>query len=148
MNSIKKNIAEGLEVLRREGITFGLFKAVVSVLLVNPNFDEDFWVWLYECYAEGRNAYEETVEEWADEHFQEFTIDEHSTELRKKKWKKSKYIKPRHNKGVLIFIPEEDNHVTSGMWDISEKWVLLDDYRNPESEVTHWIEMPDEPAPD
>jgi len=52
---------------------------------------------------------------------------------------------PEFNKGVLVFIPEEDNHITSGMWDISENWVLLDEYRTPESEVTHWAYLPEPP---
>jgi hypothetical protein len=43
--------------------------------------------------------------------------------------------------GVLVLIPEEDHHVTTGMWDISKKWVLLDDYREPTSQVTHWRKM-------
>lgn len=50
--------------------------------------------------------------------------------------------KPEHNVGVLVFIPGEDNHITSGMWDISNKWVLLDEYRTPEEEVTHWMPLP------
>lgn len=53
--------------------------------------------------------------------------------------------KPPYNKGVLVFIPDEDNHITAGMWDVSNKWVLLDEYREPECEVTHWMEMPKEP---
>jgi len=52
---------------------------------------------------------------------------------------------PDYNVGVLVFIPEEDNHITSGMWDISDKWVLLDEYRKPECAITHWMRMPDEP---
>lgn len=50
--------------------------------------------------------------------------------------------KPEHNVGVLVFIPGEDNHITSGMWDISNEWVLLDEYRTPEEEVTHWMPLP------
>lgn len=50
--------------------------------------------------------------------------------------------KPEHNVGVLVFIPGEDNHITSGMWDISNEWVLLDEYRTPEVEVTHWMPLP------
>lgn len=50
--------------------------------------------------------------------------------------------KPEHNVGVLVFIPGEDNHITSGMWDISNEWVLLDEYRTPEEEVTYWMPLP------
>ena len=60
-------------------------------------------------------------------------------------WKQSEKEMPEHNKGCLVFIPEEDNHITAGMLDISEKWVLLDDYREPKCVVTHWAYMPDEP---
>lgn len=57
-------------------------------------------------------------------------------------------IKPPMNWGVLVYIPEEDSHITSGMWDVSKKWVLLDEYRVPESEVTHWTILPDAPESD
>lgn len=53
-------------------------------------------------------------------------------------WFKSSDQLPEENVSVLVFIPEEDNHVTTGMWDVSKKWVLLDDYRIPLSEVTFW----------
>jgi len=52
---------------------------------------------------------------------------------------------PGYNIGVLVFIPGEDNHVTSGMWDISKKWVLLDEYRVPDQEVTHWMPLVEPP---
>lgn len=55
-------------------------------------------------------------------------------------------IKPPFNEGVLVFIPGEDNHITAGMWDIDMKWVLLDEYRTPECEVTHWMKLPPIPA--
>lgn len=57
------------------------------------------------------------------------------------RWIKSSEELPPENVGVLVFIPEEDNHCTTGMWDVSKKWVLLDEYRVPKSEVTYWAEM-------
>jgi len=59
-------------------------------------------------------------------------------------WVKAE-TKPEHNVGVLVFIPGEDNHITSGMWDVSNEWVLLDEYRTPEEDVTHWMPLPDLP---
>jgi hypothetical protein len=59
----------------------------------------------------------------------------------KTKWIKSSDQLPPENVGVLVFIPEEDNHCTTGMWDVSKVWVLLDEYRVPKSEVTYWAEM-------
>lgn len=56
-------------------------------------------------------------------------------------WIKASEQLPPENVGVLVFIPEEDNHCTTGMWDVSKKWVLLDEYRVPKSEVTYWAEM-------
>jgi len=53
---------------------------------------------------------------------------------------------PLHNVGVLVFIPDEDFHITSGMWDIDNKWVLLDEYRVPECEVTHYMPLPKAPV--
>lgn len=49
---------------------------------------------------------------------------------------------PEYNRGVLVCIPGEDYHVTSGMWDVSNKWVLLDDYRKPDCEITHYMPLP------
>jgi hypothetical protein len=60
-------------------------------------------------------------------------------------WVNSKQRKPEYNVSVLVFIPEEDDHITTGMWDISNKWVLLDEYRVPKSEVTYWHEMIEPP---
>lgn len=56
-------------------------------------------------------------------------------------WIDARKEKPDYNVSVLVFIPEEDDHCTVGMWDISRKWVLLDEYRIPKSEVTYWAEM-------
>lgn len=60
---------------------------------------------------------------------------------------------PKKNYGVLVFIPEEDGHITSGMWDVSEKWVLLDEYRTvgegegmENCKVTHWQPLPKPPS--
>ena len=61
------------------------------------------------------------------------------------RWHDAEKELPEKNVGVLVFIPEEDNHITAGMYDISEKWVLLDEYREPTVPVTHWMRMPPEP---
>jgi hypothetical protein len=61
------------------------------------------------------------------------------------RWIKASEQLPPENVGVLVFIPEEDNHCTTGMWDVSQKWVLLDEYRVPISDVTYWAEMVDLP---
>lgn len=60
-------------------------------------------------------------------------------------WIKSSKKLPPKNVSVLCFIPEEDDHITTGMYDVSEKWVLLDEYRVPKSEVTYWRVMVDLP---
>jgi len=60
-------------------------------------------------------------------------------------WMRVSEVKPRINTAVEVFIPEEDNHITVGMWDVSEKWVLLDEYRVPQSEVTYWRWLRREP---
>lgn len=61
-------------------------------------------------------------------------------------WISSKEQLPEYNVSVLVFIPEEDDHITTGMWDISNKWVLLDEYRVPKSQVTYWRKMVAAPA--
>lgn len=60
-------------------------------------------------------------------------------------WISVKERLPEFNVSVLVFIPEEDNHITTGMWDVSKKWVLLDEYRVPKSDITYWQEMVDMP---
>jgi hypothetical protein len=60
-------------------------------------------------------------------------------------WISTKKRLPDYNVSVLVFIPEEDDHCTTGMYDVSEKWVLLDEYRIPKSDVTYWREMVDLP---
>lgn len=61
-------------------------------------------------------------------------------------WILTKDRMPDHNVAVLVFIPEEDDHITSGMWDISNEWTLLDDYRSTKGEVTHWMPLPNIPS--
>ena len=60
-------------------------------------------------------------------------------------WIKSSDRLPEFNVGVLVFIPEEDHHITTGMFDVSGNWVLLDEYRKPQSEVTYWMPHPTSP---
>ncbi len=60
-------------------------------------------------------------------------------------WYVSSVTKPEKNVSVLVFIPEEDNHITSGMWDVDNEWVLLDEDRVPVCEVTHWMPIPKKP---
>jgi hypothetical protein len=59
----------------------------------------------------------------------------------KEKWISVDERLPEYNVSVLVFIPEEDHHCTTGMWDISNEWVLLDDYRVPTCDVTYWRPM-------
>jgi hypothetical protein len=61
-------------------------------------------------------------------------------------WTNAEKEKPEHNVSVLVFIPEEDEHITTGMWDISNKWVLLDEYRVPTAQVTYWRPMVEKPS--
>lgn len=135
------------QILKQKNITYACFKMVISALLTKPcDFNEDYWVYWYECYAEQLDVYDQTIEEWAEEHFQDFTIGGNGTELRSRTndWIDSNIL-PQENLGVLVYIPDEDHHITSGMWDISQKWVLLDDYREPNSKVTHWRILPEKP---
>lgn len=82
-NEFEENIQKGLQKLRELGITFTEFKNRVSVMHTNPKvFDEDDWVRLYKSYAEGVCKYYETIEEFATNSFQDFTDDEHETQLK------------------------------------------------------------------
>lgn len=57
------------------------------------------------------------------------------------RWISVKDRLPEENVSVLVFIPGEDDHITTGMFDVSQKWVLLDEYRVPNEQVTYWHEM-------
>lgn len=145
----EKITEEGRRMIRKEGVNFQEFKRRISKLFVKRmTWDEDFWVFEYDGYAYMRaNAEQlgeepESVEEWAADHYCEWLLEKTSNEL--KGWHDARF-KPPHNLGVLVFIPDEDNHITSGMWDVSNKWVLLDENRTPDSEVTHWRRMPPPP---
>lgn len=87
MNQVRKDIETGKQLLREKGITLTVFKQRVNAMLTKPETDEDMWVWLYECYAEGFWQYKQTIEEWAQEHFHGFNKKEHSYQL-KKQWAK------------------------------------------------------------
>lgn len=96
---------------------------------------------IYEVYSFESN-------EWVECDKNEFdrTKDQYRRIIKLFGWNKvSEDSYPPFNKGVLVFIPDEDYHITSGMWDISKKWVLLDEYRKLDCEVTHWMECPDVP---
>lgn len=134
-------------ILRERNINFSVFKLVISALLTNANLiDEDSWTEFYEDFVEGIDKYEVSIEEFAEFHFLEFSEEKHNYWLRSREnsWVDAR-TKPPFNVSVLVFIPEEDNHKTAGMWDISEKWTLLDEYRSPKGKVTHWRKMPDDP---
>lgn len=80
--------------------------------------------------------------------WQQFTNELNSVLRLKDDWISVDDQMPPHNLGVLVFIPDEDDHITSGMWDIENKWVLLDEYRVPDCAVTHWRRLPETPQPD
>lgn len=145
---MRDTVEEGKEIIRKEGINFSVFKLIISAMMTpRPEWDEEFWIWLYECFAEWRTGFSEPIDEWAEDHFSEFTIENNGSQLKTKeyKWIDADVEKPKYNVGVLVFIPDEDNHITSGMWDISNKWVLLDEYRTPQCKVTHWRKLPADP---
>lgn len=121
-------------------------------------WDNDDWNDAYinfkECVARWSDKYKEnyTSQELAIEFALEFYQDAnrytHNYWVVKKDngWYCARTTKPPYNEGVIVFIPEESGHQTTGMWDESKKWVLLDDYRIPTSEVTAWRPMFENPT--
>lgn len=128
---VKANIAKVLEWAEK------FYSENADQLLLDDN------VWyiseLEEDSEDVRNCREVSAEELAD-----LYLLNHPDESEAPQWTPAD-IKPEHNVGVLVFIPGEDNHITSGMWDVSNEWVLLDEYRTPEEEVTHWMPLPSFP---
>lgn len=104
---------------------------------------------------------EQVIIEWGREFYQGSDRNTHNYWVVKKDngWYYAETSKPEYNKAVLVLIPNEDNHITSGMWDISKKWILLDEYREitgqqteedikndlPASKVTHYRPLPELP---
>lgn len=93
----------------------------------------DFWTGLkaYKKEYIKSKTIGELVVEWAREFYLGTTSETHNYWVVKKidGWYCAETSKPEKNVGVLVLIPAEGNHITSGMWDIDNKWVLLDDYR-------------------
>ena len=62
-------------------------------------------------------------------------------------WFDASIQKPASNVAVLVYIPSEDEHITSGMIEDDGSWTLLDEYRDVAPElVTHWMPCPDKPT--
>ena len=75
-------IEKGKEVIRKEGINFTVFKSLVQAAMTNmKNVGEDEWVFAYESYAGVRATGNETVADWAEEYYQDWSMPEHSCEL-------------------------------------------------------------------
>lgn len=102
------------------------------------DFKETIASW-NEAYRLGKTFREQAIE-FALEFYQDASFNTHSYQPFQKDngWYVADITKPPFNVGVMVFIPEEDNHQTSGMYDHDSTWVLLDEYRVPTSKVTHW----------
>lgn len=97
MNKYERTIEYGKDILRKRNITFACFKMVVACLLTPQKFDEDDWVDHYNTYAGVQNSkYFTPIEQWADEYFSKWTIDECGCELRKRKIHIDKCIEKAH----------------------------------------------------
>jgi len=57
-------------------------------------------------------------------------------------WKDADKEKPDYNVAVLVYIPDEDDHMTAGMIEVNGSWTLLDEYRKPDCPVTAWAKLP------
>lgn len=148
MNEYKQEIEAGKEIIRQKNVTFACFKMIVTALL-KPfrGFQEEEWIDFYNSYARYCSNEFTEVEEWVDYWFGDWDTDTHSTALRKEPWQKfNPKNPPPLQKGFIVCIPREDNHITSGMWDACGNWVLLDEYRKiPKSAIVYYKPMPDLP---
>lgn len=129
-------------ILRQANITFACFKMVVSALLTPNDISEDSWIEHYNDFAEEFEIYQITIEEFAEEYYQDWNLKETNCELRSKFWKKQReQDKPEFNVSVLLET-EGDEGFILGMWDISEKWTELPSYEDPLYKVTGWYHLP------
>lgn len=130
------------KILREKNITFACFKMVVRALLTPNDISEDEWVHHYEDFAEHIGKYAQTIEEFAEEYYQDWTIPVQSCQLRSLFWKKQRERdKPPFNIAVLLET-EGDEEFVLGMWDISEKWTELPLYEDPLYPVIGWYYLP------
>lgn len=104
------------------------------------------WYIMFRQTRDHSLPHKEQVIQWMRDHFSECSFDTHSFCLKIRSEWQSADIKPPENLGVLVYIPDEDGHITSGMWDVSQAWVLLDENRVPECAVTHWQLLPEPPT--
>ncbi|WP_077920454.1 hypothetical protein [Spirosoma sp. 209] len=104
------------------------------------DFKETYWA------TDAGLSDKERVIGWMRESFFDVTFNTHRFALKvKDEWTDASIQKPPKNLGVLVFLPKEDGHITSGMWDVDDKWVLLDECRVPDTPVTHWQLLPEPP---
>lgn len=79
-----ENLEKGKAWCRSKGIKFTRFKELVSRYMKGTEtFTEDFWVFQYECYADGQHCFKQSVKEWAYDHYEDFTMDKHECCLKK-----------------------------------------------------------------
>lgn len=132
-------------ILRAYNINFAVFKMVLSAVLTSPNFQsEDDFVRLYTDYTEHINEYFESIADWAEDYFQDFSIDRHRFQLRSRgRDVTSPFTKPPFNTQVIVAYKNADEiFFISAMWDISEKWVTTDKYEEVVYEVVGWFDPP------
>lgn len=130
--------------LKANNITFAAFKMVINALIYGDiPISEDSLVSLYEDFAEGVIKYNfNSIEEWAEDFLQDWTIDEQNHELRSKFWKlQPEKKKPPFNVAVLLKTKGDEDFIL-GMWDISEKWTELPSYETPLYPVIGWYSLP------
>lgn len=79
-----KQLAEGLAILRAKGVNFKRFKELMSRhIYFERKFSEDYWVHLYNDYAEELPVYRKTIWEFVLFRMDDWTLDKHSAILKK-----------------------------------------------------------------
>lgn len=139
--------------LRQMNITFASFKQIIACLLTKDAIiDEDSYTDFFIDYTETLGKYEFPIEEWAENHFMDFSIECHSYELRTKQTEWVKITpdgpRPAYNISIILHIPEENNaegkytEYIEGMWDISKVWTDIRSYDKVEPDYYKLIQAP------
>lgn len=83
LNEYQQGVEAGKEILRKEKINFTEFKKqMLEHIKFKQKADEDSWVDWYNSFAWFRARYEESLSEWIEDFYSEFTIEKHGMQLK------------------------------------------------------------------
>lgn len=132
-------------------ITFASFKQILACLLTKgAEIDEDSYIDFFIDYTRTLKRCEFPIEEWAKDHFMDFSIECHGYELRTKQTEWVKItpdgLRPAYNISIILHLPYQGEPYYSeyieGMWDISKVWIDIRTYDEVKPDYYKLIQVP------